>query len=168
MTRIEDPRQFRDLRAEPHTPRHRTLNQIHPAQRRAEHQRDHATTRLAKECGHRLDKLWQPYKRHVAPRDLSRFDDAIDNLDQWDKMRYGGFPKGVDVGKGIGLVRAHVPPPLGRDVYTFGLHEIDDLFTAMIDASNVNPPSVGSGHAHTAIPEWYAMHNERPMPGLFG
>jgi hypothetical protein len=84
-------------------------------------------------------------------------------------VRYGGFPSaGASVAKSVGLVRAPVQTSKTRDIYIFGLHEMDDLFTAMFAASSINPPFVGMGYAQTALREWYARHNQHIMPDLFG
>src|SRR6266496_6115166 len=53
-------------------------------------------------------------------------------------------------------------------VYDFGLHEIDDLFTAMFAASSINPSFVGGGYTRTALPELYATENQHMMPDRFG
>ena len=127
------------------------------------------TLQLGQKYGHRLNAQWHQYKQHVAPADLSRFDPVIADLHRWENVRYGGFPNtGASVAKGVGLVRAHARTSKTRDIYVFGLHEMDDLFSAMFAASSINPPFVGTGYAHTALREWYARHNQHIMPDLFG
>src|SRR6266571_1803468 len=95
--------------------------------------------------------------QYVAPADLSRFDSVIAELHRWEDVRYGGFPDATaSVARSIGMVRAGVRSSKKRKVYDFGLHEIDDLFTAMFAASSINPSFVGGGYTHTALPRLYA------------
>ena len=57
-----------------------------------EPQRSAATAQLGQKYGHRLNALWNQYKQHVAPIDMSRFDQLIVDLARWENVRYGGFP----------------------------------------------------------------------------
>ena len=132
-------------------------------------QQSAATAQLAQKYGHRLNALWKQYQKHVAPANLSRFDPVIAELHRWEDVRYGGFPRpGTSVAKSIGMTRAPARSSETRDVYVFGLDEVDDLFTAMFAASDINPPSIGTWYAPTAVPEWYAKDNHHVMPDLFG
>jgi len=100
---------------------------------------------------------------------LSRFDSVIAELHRWEDVRYGGFPDATaSVARSIGMVRAGVRSSKKRKVYDFGLHEIDDLFTAMFAASSINPSFVGGGYTRAALPELYATENQHMMPDLFG
>jgi len=187
MTRIEDPYHFLDLAFGYYlTGRFAAINQLNIAPNLMHHaiellikftllkdvpqpRRSAETVRLGQKYRHRLNALWRQYKQHVAPADLSRFDPVIADLHRWENVRYGGFPNaGASVAKSVGLVRAPVRTSKTRDIYVFGLHEMDDLFTAMFAASSVNPPFVGMGYAQTAVREWYARHNQHMMPDLFG
>ena len=187
MARTEDPSHFRDLAFGYYiTGRFAALNQLNVAPNLMHHaiellikftltqelprsQQSAATTQLAHKYGHRLNALWSQYKKHVAPADLSRFDPVIAELHRWEYVRYGGFPNpGTSVAKSYGILRAPSPSSETRDVYVFGLEEMDDLFTAMFAASSINPPSIGTWYAPTAIPEWYAKYNYHVMPDLFG
>ncbi len=131
-----------------------------------ESQRSDETADLRK-YGHRLNRLWKRYKKHVAPTDISRFDRLIPNLDRWENIRYGGFPVGTSVAKGMTLVRAPVQTSRGKDIYAFSLDEVDELIAAIFAASDINPAAVRSGSPHTELPEWYKRHNAYIMNDLF-
>jgi hypothetical protein len=131
-----------------------------------ESQRSDETAELRK-YGHRLNRLWKRYKKHVAPTDMSRFDRLISDLDRWENIRYGGFPVGTSVAKGMTLVRAPVQTSRGKDIYVFSLDEVDELIAAIFAASGINPAAVRSGCSHTELPEWYKRHNAYIMNDLF-
>jgi len=185
-TRIEDPRHFLDLAFGYYmTGRFAVINRLHVAPNLMHHavellikftllkhepesQPSAATAQLAQRYGHRLNALWIRYKQHVAPTDLSRFDQVIADLARWEDVRYGGFPAGTSVAKSMGLVRAPAQTSRPTDLYVFGLQEVDDLITAMFQASRINPPFVGNRYAHTALREWYERDNQHIMRNLFG
>jgi hypothetical protein len=131
-----------------------------------ESQRSDETAELRK-YGHRLNRLWKRYKKHVAPTDMSRFDRLIPDLDRWENIRYGGFPTGTSVAKGMTLVRAPVQTSREKDTYVFSLDEVDELIAAIFAASDINPAAVRSGYSHTEFPEWYKRHNAYIMNDLF-
>ena len=131
-----------------------------------ESQRSDETAELRK-YRHRLNRLWKRYKKHVAPTDMSRFDRLIPNLHRWENIRYGGFPTGTSVAKGMTLVRAPVQTSRGKDTYVFSLDEVDELVAAIFAASDINPAAVRSGYSHTELPEWYKRHNAYIMNDLF-
>jgi hypothetical protein len=133
-----------------------------------EPQRSTATAQLGQTYGHRLNALWNQYKQYVAPTNLSRFDRVIADLSRWENVRYGGFPAGTSVAKGMGLVRAPAQASTSKDIYLLGLDEVDDLITAMFGASRINPPAVGGYYEHTALSEWYEKYNQHVMSELFG
>jgi hypothetical protein len=68
----------------------------------------------------------------------------------------------------MGLVRATAQTSGPTDVYVLGLDEVDNLITAMFQASGINPPFVGNRYAHTALREWYERDNQHIMRDLFG
>jgi hypothetical protein len=184
--RIEDPRQFLDLAFGYYmTGRFAVINGLFVAPNLmhhavellikftllkdvAESQRSDATSQLGKKYDHRLNALWNQYKRHVAPTDMSRFDRLITDLARWEDIRYGGFPTGTSVAKGLSLVRAPVRTSGQKDTYTLGLDEVDDLISAMFAASQINPAFVGTGYSHTELREWYERDNRHIMINLFG
>jgi hypothetical protein len=48
------------------------------------------------------------------------------------------------------------------------LEDIDELFTAMVAAANINPTFLGERHRlKPAFPEWYTKDNVHPMANLF-
>ena len=184
-TRIEDPFHFLDLAFGYYmTGRFAVINGLFVAPNLMHHaaellikysllkdvpqdQHSDATAELARKYGHRLTALWNRYKQHVAPSNMSRFDTVITDLARWEKVRYGGFPAGIQVGRGMGLVRAPVQTSAKRDTYIFGLDEVDDLIAAILAASAINPGFVGSSYSHTELPEWYKRHNAHIMKDLF-
>jgi hypothetical protein len=184
--RIEDPRQFLDLAFGYYMAgRFAVINGLFIAPNLMHHavellikytllkdvpesERSAATAELGRKYGHRLNALWNQYKQHVASTNLSRFDRVIADLARWENVRYGGFPTGTSVAKGMGLVRAPAQASRSKDIYVLGLDEVDDLITAMFGASRINPPAVGGHYAHTAVSEWYEKENQHAMPDLFG
>ena len=134
-----------------------------------EAQRSAQTTQIAKTYRHDLKKLWEQYKQHVAPADLSRFDQVVADLDPWEKVRYGGFPSpGSGVAKSVGPLRwAPVSTSRPVDLYVLGWDEVDDLITAIFAASGINPKSVGTRYTHTELREWYERENKHIMGDLF-
>jgi len=133
-----------------------------------ESQRSAATAGLGEKYRHRLNALWNQYKQHVAPTDVSRFDRLIADLARWENIRYGGFPTGNSVTKSMGLVRAPAQTFGHEDTYVFGLDEVDDLITAMFAASRINPAFVGKRYAYTILRQWYERDNQHIMHDLFG
>jgi len=184
--RIEDPRQFLDLAFGYYmTGRFAVINGLFIAPNLMHHavellikftllkdvlesQRSNATAQLGQKYGHRLNALWNQYKQHVAPTDVSRFDRLITDLARWEDVRYGGFPTGASVAKGMSLVRAPIQTSGQKDTYTLGLNEVDDLISAMFVASGINPGFVGVGYSHTELREWYKKDNRHIMNDLFG
>jgi hypothetical protein len=185
-TRIEDPYHFLDLAFGYYmTGRFAVINRLYIAPNLMHHavellikftllkdvpesQRSAATAQLGRKYGHRLNALWDQYKQYVAPANLSRFDRVIADLARWENVRYGGFPACTSVAKSMGLVRATTQTSRPTDVYVLGLDEVDNLITAMFQASGINPPFVGTGYTHTELREWYENDNKCVMPDLFG
>jgi hypothetical protein len=185
-TRIEDPYHFLDLAFGYYmTGRFAVVNGLYVAPNLIHHavellikftllkdepasQRSAATAQLGQRYGHRLNALWDRYKQHVAPTNLSQFDQVIADLARWENVRYGGFPVGTSVAKSLGLVRAPGRTSRPTDIYVLGLEGVDDLITAMFQASGINPPFVGKSYAHTALREWYERDNQHIMRDLFG
>jgi hypothetical protein len=135
----------------------------------SENQRSTETTKVKNYYGHDLKKLWAAYKRKVARADLVRFDSVIASLHRWEKLRYGGFPDATTVVMSVGLFRGQLSASHtgARDTYDFGLHEVDDLFAAMIAASSLNPTFIGSRHRHkTQLREWYLQDNQHVIPDI--
>ncbi len=55
-----------------------------------------------------------------------------------------------------------------QDEYVLVLEDIDELFTAMVSAANINPTFLGERHRlKPALREWYAMNNVHSMADLF-
>jgi hypothetical protein len=185
-TRIEDPYHFLDLAFGYYmTGRFAVINHLYVAPNLMHHavellikftllkdvpesQRSDATADLGRRYGHRLNALWNQYRQHVAPTNLSRFDRVVAELDRWEDVRYGGFPAGISVTKSMGLVRAPAQPSQPTDAYVFGLDEVDELITTMFAASDINPPFVGTGYGGTVLRDWYERDNQHIMHDLFG
>ncbi len=136
----------------------------------SENQRSAATEKVKNDYGHNLEKLWAEYKREVARADLVRFDPVIKNLHRWEALRYGGFPNATSIVMGVGLIRGQLSASHVKacDTYDFGLHEVDDLFAAMIAASSLNPAFIGGRHGHkTQLRESYLRDNQHVIPDIF-
>ena len=131
-----------------------------------EAQRSAQTTKIKQDYQHNLNKLWERYKQHVAPTDLSRFDQTVADLDRWEKVRYGGFPTpGSGVAKSIGPVRsASASTSRPVDVYVLGCDD-DELITAIFAASGIK--SARRGCTPTELREWYERDNKHIMGDLF-
>jgi hypothetical protein len=189
VSRTEDPYHFLDLAFGYYlTGRFAALNQLNVAPILMHHavellikftllkdipesERSDATKAVATTYGHGLSRLWKEYERNVAPADVNRFGPVIDNLHRWELLRYGGFPLGTSSVMGVGLVRGQLSASKIKpsDTYDFGLHEVDDLFSAMVAASNINPAFVGMRHSHKAqLREWCLKENQHVIPDLFG
>jgi len=132
-----------------------------------ESQRSNAAARLKGKYGHRLNALWKQYKKRVGSTDVSRFNRLISDVARWESIRYGGFPAGTSVAKGMTVVQAPVQTSSQKDTYVFSLDEADDLIAAIFAASDINPAFVGSGYSHTELPEWYKRYNAHIMNDLF-
>jgi len=120
--------------------------------------------------GHKLHTLWSDFKVSVGGSNLDRFDEVVADLNRWDKLRYGGFPVGMPttmvflVRRGPRKTRSAEP----QDKYVLVLEDIDELFTAMVAASKINPTFLGVRHRlKPALREWYAKDNFHPMPDVF-
>ena len=50
---------------------------------------------------HNLDELWPEYKRSASNLHLARFDSTVTELNQWEDLRYGGFPTGCRHDDGV-------------------------------------------------------------------
>jgi hypothetical protein len=189
MPRIDDPYHFLDLSLSYYlTGRFAALNHLEMAPNLMHHaiellikfgllkdvpeqQRSDATAELGKKYDHRLNALWAQFKQQVASADLSRFDLVVFNLHRWEKLRYGGFPEGAQIIRGIGLERGYLSASsvTKANTYDFGLREVDELYATLIEASNLNPAFLGSSHRHDPpLREWYERENRHVMPDLFG
>ena len=185
--RIEDPYHFLDLAFGYYmTGRFALLNRLYVGPNLMHHavellikftllkdvpeaQRSAQTAQIGQTFGHNLNKLWERCKQHLAPTDLSRFDQVVADLDRWEKVRYGGFPSpGSAVAKAIGPVRAPASTSRPVDVYVLGWDDVDDLISAIFAAGGINPKFVGTRYAHTELREWYEKDNQHVILDLFG
>jgi len=126
--------------------------------------------KLKEEYGHMLLTLWSAFKDDVGRSSLDRFDGVIADLDKWEKLRYGGFPDGKSTTM-VFMVRRGPHDTWSdepQDVYVFVLEDIDELFTEMVTASNINPTFLGERHRlKPAMREWYAKDNDHPLANVF-
>jgi hypothetical protein len=95
---------------------------------------------------------------------------VVADLNRWEKMRYGDFPHGIPttmvfmVRRGTRKTRSAEP----QDKYVLVLEDIDELFTAMVTASRLNPAFLGVRHRlKPALHEWYAKDNFHHMTDVF-
>jgi hypothetical protein len=183
MARVEEPRHYLDMAfgyyvsgrfallnnimIAPNIMHHAVELLIKYSLSKDEPNRDAAATRVRNTRGHKLDRLWEDYKAHLGRPDLSRFDQVIAELHSWEEIRYGGFPTGAPVGRGMTRTRPISTGASTGDNYTLVLDDIDELITSMIAASNINPAAVGSWYGPTEVPAWYARENNHLTPGLF-
>jgi hypothetical protein len=131
-------------------------------------QQSDATEQLRRKYGHRLNALWGQYKQHVSPVDVSRFDQAITELAKWEDVRYGEFPEAdASIAKSFAMERMQVNSSKGREVRSFGMREIDDLFSVMLATARINPLGLGTRYQSTALPEWYGRENQHIIADLF-
>jgi hypothetical protein len=119
---------------------------------------------------HNLHSLWSAFKADVSRPSLDRFDAIVAELNRWEKLRYGGFPVGIPTTmvfmrrRGPRKTRSAEP----QDKYVLVLEDIDELFTAMVTASRINPTFLGERHRlKPAMREWYAKDNLHPMSNVF-
>ncbi len=119
---------------------------------------------------HKLHTLWSDFKASIGQSSLSRFDAIVADLDRWEKLRYGGFPVGMPttmvfmVRRGPRKTRSAEP----QDKYVLVLEDIDELFTVMVAATNLNSTFLGERHRlKPDLRAWYAKDNLHPMADVF-
>jgi hypothetical protein len=128
-------------------------------------------TRLArKPYRHDLHILWSDFKADVGRSSLDRFDAVVADLNRWEDLRYGGYPMGIPTTMSFMMRRG--PHETWSDEpheeYVLVLEDIDELFTAMVAASGINPGFLGERHRlKLALREWYAKDNLHPMADVF-
>jgi hypothetical protein len=118
---------------------------------------DAEATRLKNKYGHNLPRLWSAFKASTSASGLDRFDSVVADLNRWELLRYGGFPVGISTTMVVMIRRGphHTWSAQPEDVYVFVLEDIDELFTEMVTASNINPTFLGERHRLTdARPFW--------------
>jgi hypothetical protein len=123
-----------------------------------------------KPYGHNLHTLWSAFKSAVGCSSLDRFDAVVADLNRWEDLRYGGFPVGISTTmvfmprRGPHDTWSAEP----EDKYVLVLEDIDELFTAMVAATRINPNFLGERHRlKPAMREWYAKDNVHPMANVF-
>jgi hypothetical protein len=188
MARVEDPHHFLNRAFEYYvTGRFASLNNLQVAPNLFHHAvemlakfrllrglsgtaLDAEATRLKQRYGHNLPRLWSAFKASVATSGLDRFDSVVGDLNRWENLRYGGFPDSIATTM-VFMVRRGPHDTWSaepHDVYVFVLEDIDELFTEMVAAANINPTFLGVRHHHVpAMQEWYAKDNNYPLANLF-
>jgi hypothetical protein len=126
--------------------------------------------KLKQSYGHDLLALWSDFKAAVGSSSLDRFDSVVTELNRWEDLRYGGFPIGIATTM-VFMVRRGPHETWSaepQDEYVFVLQDMDELFTEMVTASNLNPTFLGERHRlKPAMREWYARDNDHPMADVF-
>jgi hypothetical protein len=92
--------------------------------------------------GHSLPKLWTTFK--VGRRETwSEFDGFIEELQRFEEIRYGGFPKGLSKAIHIHGVSGMVAiPSLGeQDRYDVDMETADRLFAGLAMECGLGPPA---------------------------
>jgi hypothetical protein len=131
---------------------------------------DEVTKLKRKPYRHNLNRLWSKFKASVDCPSLDRFDAVVAELNRWESLRYGGLPVGISttmvfmVRRGPHKTWSAEP----QDEYIFVLEDMDELFTAMVAASGINPSFLGERHRlKPALRELYAKDNVHPMTDVF-
>jgi hypothetical protein len=189
MARVDDPYQFLDRAFEYYlTGRFAALNNLkvapnlfhHAVEMLAKFQllRRVPDDRLAEQVrrlkrkpyGHNLHTLWSDFKAAVGRSSLDRFDAVVADLNKWEDLRYGGFPVGITTTMVVMMRRGphETWSDEPQDEYVLVLEDIDELVTAMVAASGINPSFLGERHRlKSDLREWYAKDNVHPMADVF-
>jgi hypothetical protein len=118
---------------------------------------------------HNLHSLWPAFKAEVSCPSLDSFDAVVDDMNRWERLRYGGFPVGfpttmVFMRRRPRKTRSVEP----QDKYVLVLEDIDELFTEMVIASRISSTFLGERHRlKPDMREWYAKDNLHPMTDVF-
>jgi hypothetical protein len=93
---------------------------------------------------HNLKRLWKAFKKHYDNGTLAQFDQLIQKLDRFEKIRYPdqivkGLTMGISIGAGEqNTVRTLTPLPH----YEVNLAAIDGLVRAIVQRTSVNPKAL--------------------------
>jgi hypothetical protein len=94
--------------------------------------------------GHKVKRLWKAYKRYYDDGTLAQFDQLIQRLDKFEKIRYPDqIVKGLTMGISIGAdeqTTVRTPTPLPH--YEVNLATIDGLVRAIVERASVNPTAL--------------------------
>ena len=189
MARVDDPHHFLDRAFEYYlSGRFAALNNLKVAPNLFHHAvemlakfrllRHVPEDRLAEEVrklkrkpyGHDLHSLWSDFKASVDRPSLDHFDAVVADLNRWEDLRYGGLPFGISTTMIFMLRRGphETWSAEPQDEYIFVLEDMDELFTAMVAASGINPSFLGERHRlKPALRELYAKDNVHPMANVF-
>jgi hypothetical protein len=116
---------------------------------------------------HDLSTLWDRFNALVPAHGLEKFDDVISELNRWESLRYGGFPTGRPLALSLLLLRPdnEAEPwvddtSTDADSFQLVLEDIDELVSAILEASQVNPPFLGVRHQfRTPVKDYYLENN---------
>lgn len=96
---------------------------------------------------HDLPRLWEATKEYVGlwavEQDWAgRFDSFVADLDRWEDIRYGGFPKGLPKNLRVDYlaVAAALRAKPGHDEYVINLERADELFKVLVTECSMNKP----------------------------
>ena len=94
--------------------------------------------------GHNLKRLWKAFKRHYDDGTLAQFDQLVQELDRFEKIRYPDqIGKGMTMGISIGAgeqTKVWTAKPLPH--YEVNLAAIDGLVRAIVQRTSVNPTAL--------------------------
>jgi hypothetical protein len=108
---------------------------------------------LQKTLGHDLKKIWHKFKALFPNDDLSSFDQLIDRLDDFEKLRYPDnlLANGAQIMVGFGEVGQVWS---GQPTYSLSVTEVDALMAQLFVLCPVNPGAyMGRGDHHAAVVE---------------
>lgn len=101
---------------------------------------------------HELPQMWTAFKLIFTSSTLSKFDKFVNHHQQWKELRY---PKGNSRGSSIFFGRTKPDPevmrknmeamPKSNTQIEINLEEMDELFTAVIQAIDINPDQIKIG-----------------------
>ena len=119
-----------------------------------------------KQLGHRLCDLWDEYKKDVSDATLSRFDQMITELDEFESIRYPERVLTQGMYSIISIKDRHTDQdaPQGRREPQFQIivKEIDEFVKALFEEASLNPPyftaSIGS-----EAKAYLTKENETPL-----
>jgi hypothetical protein len=111
--------------------------------------------------GHNLKRLWKAFKKHYDDGTLAQFDQLIQQLDRFEKIRYPDqIRKGLTMGISIGAGEQNkvwTAKPLPH--YEVNLAEMDRLVRAIVEKASVNPRALMHRLLRQEVKDTLSRHN---------
>lgn len=123
--------------------------------------------------GHNLKNLWEEFKKIYSDTRLDKFDELIQDIDRWEKIRYLDFPEkfwalsfGVDfdreskerIKKNMVQLREN-----GQEHYSFMFDDADELFSVLLSVMSINPKFLKSYLIKQESLGFYLQGNNYPV-----